>query len=159
MSSPRKLTKDFSRPRPKIEFTVDADVFECRKVLPLPQLQNLVALFRETGVDETNATARVGALMKLMLKKESYARFMQRFAPPDVDDDADDDESEEIEPIDVPQVVDIIKWVISQYAGDRPTTPSSTSSGGSSTEDDGGSSTVGVSHVESTSTNSTPIDS
>lgn len=137
----RTVTRDFTKKRPIIEFTIDDDVFRCKKALDLPRLQRFVAEFRDlNNIKNEDAVDAIGRMMQVMLRRESYARFAHRFTPgDDVDVDAD-----EFEPIDHEQVMDIIRWVMEQYTN-RPTKPSSTSSDGSGSDDAGTSSMAGAS--------------
>lgn len=143
----RTVTRDFTKKRSIIEFTIDGDVFRCKKALDLPRLQRLVNEFRDGDkLKEDTAVDAISRIMALLLRRDSYAVFAHRYTPgDDVDIDAED-----FEPIDAEQVMDIVRWVMEQYTG-RPTKPSSTSSGGSETDDAGTSSTVGLSPEDSTS--------
>ncbi len=150
MSDPnnRKVTRDFTRKRPLIEFTIDEDEFRCKKALDLTRLQNFMNRYRDSaGLKESEAVDAISSIMKLVLRRDSYVKFSERFTPSDdVDTDAED-----FEPIDHTQVIDIIRWVMEQYTG-RPTEPSPSSSAGSENGGAGTSSTVGASPAASTST-------
>lgn len=152
MSDPnnRKVTRDFTRKRPVIEFTIDDDVFSCKKALDLTRLQAFVNKFRSAELQESEAVGAISNIMKLILRGESYVRFAKRFTPgDDVDTDADD-----FEPIDHTQVMDIIRWVMEQYTN-RPTEPSPSSLAGSENGGAGTSFAVGASPAASTSIDST----
>jgi hypothetical protein len=145
-------TRDFSKKRLPIFFTIDEDRFDCFKSLDLEQLRRFANLSRELRVtahedDDEQAQAEramdragnIGSIMKIVLKRESYARFIARLQPDD-----DTRELDDFEPIDPHQLVDIIRWLMEIYTG-RPIEPSSSSSAGSRIDDGGTSSTAGVS--------------
>lgn len=89
----------------------------------------------------TRVLERVTPILKLMMKKESFKRFMIRFKPVVDEDGAVVDEN--WEPIDHEQLLEIIQWLTEQYTG-RPTEPSSNSSGGSPSDDGTSPSTAGA---------------
>lgn len=145
-------TRDFSRKRLPVFFTIDDVRYDCYKALDMGQLQQFARLASNLSSitedlkdsDETAQTAesashaidRISGLMKIVMKKASFAVFIAKFKPTDDEREADD-----FEPIDHTQLTDIIRWLLEVYTG-RPTQPSSSSSTGSET-DDGGTSSMG----------------
>jgi hypothetical protein len=154
LSETQVVTRDFSKKRVRVKFTVDDEEFLCRKSLPLGKLQDFVSQVKNTTTDEQNALERIDDLMRVILTKDSYHRFHDRFLPGD-EVDVDD---EDFEPIDHEQVLDIMRYIIEQFTK-RPTKPSSSSSTGLVTDDGGSSSTVGAPPAESTHTTSPSTDS
>lgn len=149
MSNP--VTRDFTRARPPVNFTLDGETFNCQKALPLEAISKMMSMVETvadvgtTEMDKARAGLavidKVMPIFKIMLKKESYRRFYARFNPElDTDGDVVDDEWE---PIDAEQVIEIMTWLAERYTS-RPTEPSSNSSAGSETGDGGASSTAGA---------------
>jgi hypothetical protein len=106
--------RDFSRKRPRIHFTIDGEEFEARKALTPARLQDAMTKFRgakgeDAEVSATNVMEKLTGALELLLKAESYERFVMAMA----------DEDRE-EPIDVPQLTEIFTWLIEKYSM-RPT--------------------------------------
>lgn len=147
------ITRDFSKKRPPVFFTIDDERYDCFKALDFEQLRRFVELSRSIGslsVDAeesddsqidaaSSAIDRVCDVMKIVMKKKSYAVFVTKVRPTDDEREADD-----FEPVDPIQLMDIIKWLMETYTS-RPTQPSSSSSTGSDNGDGGTSSTAGAS--------------
>lgn len=133
--------RDFSRKRPRIHFAIDGEEFDARKALPPQRLQEAVHKFRGAqSEDEETATANVMAkltgALELLLKPESYQRFLIAMA-----------DEERDEPIDVSQLSEIFTWLIEQYSL-RPTEALSESSNSSSTDNAGTDSPDGAQQPE-----------
>lgn len=150
------ITRDFSKKRPPVFFTIDDYRYDCYKTLDFEQLRRFANLARgigslaETAEDgdgdvedqveaATNAIDRVCDVMKIVMKKKSYEPFVAKVRPTDVQREDDD-----FEPIDPNQLMDIVKWLMEVYTK-RPTQPSSSSSTGSTSGGGGSSSTAGLS--------------
>lgn len=147
-------TRDFSRQRPRIEFTLDGEVFKCHSALPLAKLQRVILDIKsdESGnkidVSEENVVDKLLAVMKIFMKKESFRRFALKMDPPEDENSDDDNDDDDKEPVDHTQLMDIITWLLEKHAL-RPTEPSSPSSTGSSRDDGGTPSAAGASVAES----------
>lgn len=160
MTQPRPHTRDFSKKRPLVFFTIDDVRYDCFKALDLEQLAQFAGLtrsfseiagnFTENGevsadeVDEaaestTAAVDKIAGLMKIVMKKASYSVFISKLRPT-----AEEREAEDFEPIDYLQLLDIVRWLMEVYTG-RPTKPSSNSSSMLETDDAGTSSMAGAS--------------
>ena len=153
-------TRDFSRRRPPVYFTIDDVRFDCHRALDLEQLRRFANLAAGMGslvadaqdIEQATRSAEVAAdaidrilgVMKIVMKKSSYLPFAARVKPTDEDRERDD-----FEPVDHLQLTDIIKWLMGVYTN-RPSQPSSNSPAGSASDDGGSSSTAGASPAEST---------
>lgn len=156
-----KITRDFTKPRPPIEFTIDGDVFRCQKALPLEQLAKLMSSARAMEGEAENRDikdvfAKITPIVRVLLKKKSYQLFMSRFQPP-LDDEGDIADEDGWEPIDHLQLMEIVKWVVEIYTKGR-TESSEDSSSGSENAEPGSSSTAGAPPAESTPPNLIPSD-
>lgn len=134
--------RDFSRKRPQIHFAIDGEEFEARKALTPARLQEAITKFRGAKAEGEDATSsnvleKLTGALELLLKAESYPRFLA----------AMNDEDRE-EPIDVPQLTEIFQWLIEQYAM-RPTEALSDSSTTSGTDSAGTVSPAGAPLPES----------
>lgn len=153
MSGPAQ-TRDFSKKRVPVYFTIDDTRFDCYRALDFEQLRRFANLARgigdlkstgEEGSESdqveaaTDAIDRVCDVMKIVMKKVSYQAFISKLRPTD-----EQREAEDFEPIDPVQLMDIVKWLMEIYTK-RPTQPSSSSHTGSTSDDGGSSSTAGVS--------------
>lgn len=124
---------DFTRPRPRRPFRVDADVFYQRPALSAGTMLRAVKL-NDQIVDATDDDEKQIELtrqfMALVLEPESAALFSRRLT--------DDDN-----PIEIVQINQIMPWLLSIGAdAARPTEPSSSSSTGSPSPAPGTSSTA-----------------
>lgn len=160
-------TRDFSKKRLPVFFTIDGRRYDCFKALDLDQLTRFAALTKNLGdisktltsgdaddvevvevdadeaVESTSvAINKISGLMKIVMKKASFATFMTYLQPTE-----DEREDDDFEPIDYTQLLDVVKWLMEVYTG-RPTKPSSDSSTGSESDDGGTSSTAGASPEE-----------
>ena len=140
-------TRDFSRKRETISFTIDGEVFEAVPALPGDVLAEFAVRFSGTE-DSDDLIVRLSqwkAALELVLQPESYARFTARMK-----------DSER--PIELEQSSEVIVWLLEQY-GMRPTQPPLPSSDGSPSPELGTNSTVEAPPEESTSPPSPPIAS
>lgn len=141
------IFRDFTKKRPPIYFTIDEDRFDCHKALPIESLGRLIIGSRgmsgtDEAVDPSQVFDRIEPVVKVLLKKESYKRFMARFKPP-LDDDGNIIDEDDWEPIDHVQLMEAIKWAVEIYTKDHTQSPPDLSSGSLSGEP-GSSSTAGV---------------
>lgn len=130
-------SRDFSKPRDRVFFTIDGFEFDCAPAVPVDTLQEMINEFGE--VTANNVAAALRKFFKLVLTDPSYAEFDRRLGSKE-------------QPIDVDQSKDAMEWILEVY-GLRPTQPSPDSSVGSSTGGGGTSSTAGVSHETSDPSN------
>lgn len=162
------FTRDFSKKREPIYFTVDGERFDCQKALPLEAIAKVLGglnvLQSSTTDDEGKVDAtklseifdKITPIIKVLLKKASFKRFMERFKP-ELDDEGNILNEDDWEPIDHEQLTEIITWVVEVYTKGR--SPSSAaSSSGSKTDDDASSSTAGAPLATSTPVTLTPTD-
>lgn len=123
------VTKDFTRKRKKLEFTIDDDVFEAKHPIPAQVLLDFAKKFgsmsESSPMDEQLEAFK--DVLALVLKPDSLKIFTARMA--DVDN-----------PIEVAQIEEIIEWLFEEY-GMRPTELSDPSLPGSDSQDAGTSST------------------
>lgn len=121
--------RDFSRPRPRITFTIDNDEFEAAPVLPGDIYAEFVTRYNGTAGGETYQQRydTVKSALQLALLPESWERFAARLA-------------DQTHPIDEDQMADVVLWLLETY-GLRPTQPSQPSSDGPSSPASGTSST------------------
>jgi hypothetical protein len=137
--------KDFSH-TVKCKFRVDDDVFIGRPNLCVDALIEFVELTEQ--IDESNMKEQIGlfrSIADLVLEDESSEVFKSRMG-------------NRQKPISIPQMMEIIPWVMEEY-GMRPTEPSSPSSTGSESPDGGQNSMGNLRSVELTSEDSQPTDS
>ncbi len=118
--------KDFSRPRKKIAFTIDGDVFEGAPVMPAETLMQFGSKLAVGETSEENFRT-MGRLLEMVLLPDSYKRIMERL-------------SSRENPIDIEQLSDLVPWLLEQY-GLRPTRPSSSSADGPPSPESGTTST------------------
>lgn len=157
-------TRDFTKKRMPVYFTIDDVRYNCYKALDLDQLRRFAQMAQslssfvksvqneDADVEDKLAESADAAsavvdkildLMKIVMKKVSFAVFATKVSPTDADREDDD-----FEPIDPVQLMDIVQWLMGIYTK-RPTQPSSISSDGSTSDDGGSSSTAGASPGES----------
>lgn len=120
-------TRDFSRPRNKIVFTIDGDVFEAAPVMPAQTLMEFAGHFANIGEAPGDNLDAMRGLLEMVLLPDSYLRLSERMRS-------------KSNPIDIVQVSDVISWLLERY-GLRPTQPSSSSADGSPSPESGTSST------------------
>ena len=113
--------QDFTIKRTRKRFRIDVDIFECRAILGIPQLQRLVNLTRNISkvVDAGNFDAICKVFDEILLP-DSAAILRERIF-------SDDD----TRVIDVrEQLIPILQYVLEAYGVGRPTQPSLDSSNG-----------------------------
>jgi hypothetical protein len=138
--------KDFTRPHLPISFTIDDDKFDAVPAIPAQTLMDMTSEFE--SMDDDNAGESIKAMMAVLekfLMPASFRRFSERMASRE-------------EPIEFPQVNDVIFWLLEQY-GMRPTQPSSASADGQPSPDSGMSSTGNTPDVVSISSPSPLLSS
>jgi hypothetical protein len=107
-------TKDFSKKREPISFTIDSDRFICVTAIPGDTLVTLLAKLQGADDDDMEQVANgLKQILAELLVDSSYARFAERFASKD-------------DPIDFVQMNEIVEWLMEAF-GMRPTKPSSDS--------------------------------
>ncbi|MDJ1137927.1 hypothetical protein [Streptomyces iconiensis] len=139
--------RDFSRPRERKQFVIDDDTFEACRALPGEDFVVFIGHFEEfdgAGSWRDNFKAVVAAL-ELVLLPDSFARARARL-------------SDKEHPIELDQIVEVLEWLVGEYA-DRPTQPSSDSSDGSDDQESGTSSTESTPPEEPISVASVPTGS
>ena len=144
---PPSAARDFTRPRKRLNFTIDDDTFEAASVLPGDVFAEMVAL-HNLAVDAKTFQDQHDLLKKALqiaLLPESWERFAVRL-------------KDKERPIDDDQTSDVVIWLMEEY-GIRPTQPSQPSSDGPSSPESGTSSTESTQPAESTSEPSPPTDS
>lgn len=136
-------SRDFTKKREDVFFTVDEERFDCWPGLIAGDLRALGDAIGD-GVTVQNVMDKLEAIFNITMQPESLTRFRERL-------------SDRKRPIDLTQFAEIIEWIVEVYTK-RPTLPSSSSSSGSANDDGGSFSTAGVSAVGSTLPASTQID-
>lgn len=114
MANETATFRDFSRKRPRIFFAIGDDEFDAYKALTPAKLQEAMHKFKGTKeedgeVNVDNIMEKLAGALGLLLKPESFTRFVAAM-----------NDEERDEPIDVPQLTDIFQWLIEQYTS-RPT--------------------------------------
>jgi hypothetical protein len=121
-----------------VRFRIDDDVFVGVPNIPGFDLMKFGAMVEGLSEREIMGNSDYFSTMfRLVLNEESADLFLARMG-------------DKRRPISMPQVMEIMPWLMESY-GMRPPTPSSESSGGSETPGDGTSSTASGSAAESTS--------
>lgn len=124
---------DFTIDRPRPRFRIGDDLFEGKMEVPTLSLMTFAAQQKDDSTQEESIEMTM-RLLRLMLKKESADRFIDRLGSED-------------NPIGVETFQKIVPWLMEQY-GMRPTQPSPDSSAGSPSQDDGPRSTENSPVVE-----------
>jgi hypothetical protein len=148
--------KDFSRQPRVVEFKIDQDVFRGKPFLAAQTMIDFTLKVDSLGED---ISAQQGfdtmkESLELVLMPDSYRQFLTRMQPPN----AALNGFSEVSPIELPQVNEILEWIMGEY-GMRPPASPGASSDGSSNPGSGTNSTESTSHVESISSTSQPISS
>jgi hypothetical protein len=101
--------KDFSKPRKRVAFQIDGDVFEAPPVIPAMVLMDYTKSVQDrkddAGVAEQMAS--MTGLLEMVLRPASYTLFVQRLADRD-------------RPIGLDQLQEVIEFLMGEY-GMRPT--------------------------------------
>lgn len=110
--------KDFTKPKKRVEFRIDEDLFEAPRVLPIPVMQELASTADRLKGNLSNAEQlqMVISIFDTILPDAAAARLRERI-------------SSKEEPVDLEQIMDIMLWLLEVY-GLRPTQPSADSSVG-----------------------------
>lgn len=127
--------RDFTHDRPRIQFKVGEDIFECAPAIPARTLMNFAVKF-DSITEKSSGSQQMDAMVSILeaaLKPDSLKRFLER-----MEDNED--------PIDLLQVNDIVEWVMGEY-GLRPTTSPEPSANGQQLPGDGTNSTASTSGV------------
>lgn len=122
-------TKDFTKQREAISFTVDPDTFRAYPAMSAQTLIDFAA--KSQNLDADDGAAMIGVYQTVLaevLEPDSFERFTARMA-------------DRANPIDPNQVNDIVTWLFEQY-GMRPTQPSEPSPTGPSDPEPGTGSTA-----------------
>jgi hypothetical protein len=138
--------KDFSRLRAPIQFTIDRDRFDCVEAIPAKTLMDMTQDF--TAMDDDDPAESIVAMMTVLerfLLPASFALFEKRMGSQN-------------DPIEFPQVNDVIMWLMEQY-GMRPTEQSSASADGLVNPESGTASTESTQDEVSISSLSLPTGS
>jgi len=135
--------KDFTAQPRVVEFKINDDVFRGKPYLAAQTMIDFTLGVDKLG-DDISAQQGFDIMsesLQLVLMPDSYKRFRDRMRDPAQPDAASDSTTQP--PIELPQVNEIIEWIMEEY-GMRPPTSSEDSSTGSSNPDVGTSSTVTV---------------
>ena len=139
--------KDFTRPRDKIQFKIDDDVFDAKSPIPAQTLIDFASTF--TGLTQASTVdqqlAAFNGVLELVLMPASLQRFRDRMSSAE-------------EPIEISQIEEVITWLFEAY-GMRPTELPSDSSDGQTSPDSGTSLTASTPDVVSISLDSPAINS
>ncbi len=126
---PAPAARDFTKPRKRLTFTIDADTFEAASVIPGDVFAEFITTSNGRGdVDDYQQTHdMLKHALSLVLLPDSYKRFTARL-------------KDHANPIDDDQMGDVLLWLLEEY-GMRPTQPSQPSSDGPASPESGTSST------------------
>jgi hypothetical protein len=140
-------SRDFSRKRKRLDFTINGDTFDAAPALPGDVFAEFVTLYTSTGDTETYQQQHdlLKQALELALMPESWERFADRL-------------KDKEQPIDDDQMSDVVLWLLEEY-GMRPTQPSPSSSDGPASPESGTPSTESTQPEASTSPTSQPTDS
>lgn len=149
-----RIMKDFSRQARVVEFTIDREVFRGKPHLAAQTMIDFT--LKVEGADDENTSPEQGFQMmmeslQMVLMPESFKKFRERMKDPVTADSAGP--GADYVPIELPQLTEILEWVMGEY-GMRPTQSPSPSSDGPSDPESGTSLTGSTSDGESISVNS-----
>jgi hypothetical protein len=135
--------KDFSKQPRAVEFKINEDVFRGKPHLAAQTMIDFTLKVDSLGEDISAQQGfdTMAESLELVLMPDSYKRFRDRMVDPANSDAAD---STGQPPIELPQVNEILEWIMGEY-GMRPPTSAEGSSPGSSNPASGTNSTVNVS--------------
>lgn len=109
--------KDFSRPRRRVRFRIDGDLFEAAPALPAETLVQFASRFSDLeSIDQTKRFDVLVEVLELVLLPESFALLRRRM-------------SDRTDPVELDQLNDVIVHLLETF-GLRPTQPSSGSPDG-----------------------------
>lgn len=141
--------KDFSVKPRVVQFTVDGPEGQVFRGKPHLAAQTMIDFtLKAEKIDQENASQEEGLNMALealgmVLMPDSFKMFKERMKEPAPDEAG----SEEYVPVELPQMMDILQWVMGEY-GLRPTTSPSDSSDGPADPESGTNSTADTSAGE-----------
>jgi len=151
--------RDFSRQPRVVEFKISPDIFRGKPFLAAQTMIDFTLKVDSIGDDITASQGfdTMKEALQLVMMPDHYARFIARMRPPK----AVDEQGNEIDlpvdpdnpPIELPQVNEILEYLMGEY-GMRPPTSADGSSIGLSSPDAGTNSTEEPSRVVSISSNS-----
>jgi len=146
-AAPPPVSRDFSRQRKRLIFTIDEDTFEAATMLPGDVFAEFVSLHdgRAEAEDYQQQRDMLKQALSLALFPDSYELFASRLR-------------DKKRPIDDNQLADVVMWLIEEY-GMRPTEPSEPSSDGPASPESGTNSTANTQPEASTSEPSQPTAS
>jgi hypothetical protein len=101
--------KDFSKPRKRVAFQIDGDVFEAPPVIPAMVLMDYTKSFAARKGDEDVAAQMdsMTGVLEMVLRPASYTLFLQRLGDRE-------------RPIGLDQLQEVIEFLMGEY-GMRPT--------------------------------------
>lgn len=150
--------KDFSSKPRVVEFAVDGEVYRGRPYLPAQTMVDFTLRVEAMGEAATGSDGFKTMMesLEMVLMPDSYRKLTGRMKDPLAD--LPEEERAAVtelpyKPIELPQLDEILKWLMEEY-GLRPTQSSSDSSAGSPDPASGTSSTDGTSEAVSISASS-----
>lgn len=140
-----------------MEFTIDGDLFRGKPFLAAQTMIDFTLKVDRLGEELTAQQGfdTMAESLALVLMPDSYKLFQSRMTDPANPDAVN---STGKPPIELPQVNEVIEWIMGEY-GMRPPTSPEDSSNGPSSPASGTSSTETASHVVSISSGSLPTSS
>lgn len=139
--------KDFSVQARVVEFTVDGPEGKVFRGKPHLAAQTMIDFtLKAEKIDQENTTQEEGLQMtldalRMVLMPDSFKEFQERMKEPPADASGP---GADYVPIELPQMMEILQWVMGEY-GMRPTTSPSESSDGQPDPESGTSSTASTS--------------
>lgn len=118
--------KDFSKPRKRLQFRIDDDVFEAAAAIPADVMIQFAERFTMSDPTKMSVKDQIGIfrdVLDTVLLPESMARMRKRM-------------SDSANPVDMEQLDGVITWLFEEY-GMRPTQESASSSPGDSPPESG----------------------
>lgn len=110
--------KDFSRPRTRVAFQIDGDVFEAPPVIPAMVMMQYTKTFSAMGADASadDQMAAMTGVLEMVLYPASYTHFIARLGDRE-------------RPIGLDQLQEVLEYLMESY-GMRPTQQPSASADG-----------------------------
>jgi len=155
--------KDFSAKPRVVEFVIYGEIYRGRPYLPAQTMVDFTLKVEAMG-DSATGSEGFSTMMdslQMVLMPDSYRKIRDRMRDPlaDVPEEAQTSDAElPYKPIELPQLDEILKWLMEEY-GMRPTQQPSDSSPGQSSPGDGTSSMASTSDAVSISASSPSIAS
>ncbi len=155
--------KDFSRQPRVVEFKISPDIFRGKPFLAAQTMIDFTLKVDSIGEDITAEQGfdTMKEALQLVMMPEHYTRFTARMRPPKrLDDHGAEVEFLDMDnpPIELPQVNEILEWLMEEY-GMRPPASPEDSSTGSSLPGSGTNSTASAPGEGSSSSISQPTNS